>query len=101
MSPETPLLAVDEALAGHAPLPRSNGELVFEEAWQGRALGVGVAVLERTGAPWAEFREHLVAAIEQRPRAASETDADAYYGAWLDAVQALLVARGELPPIDG
>jgi nitrile hydratase accessory protein len=97
VSPETPLRAVDEALAGHAPLPRSNGELVFEEPWQGRALGVGVAVLERTGASWAEFREHLVAAIEARPRAADESDADAYYGAWLDAVEALLASRGELP----
>ena len=96
-APETPLAAVDEALAGHAPLPRSNGELVFEEPWQGRALGVGVAVLERTGASWDEFREHLVTAIEQRPRAADETDADAYYGAWLDAVEALLASRGELP----
>jgi nitrile hydratase accessory protein len=96
-SPETTLAAVDAALAGHAPLPRSNGELVFEEPWQGRALGVGVAVLERTGATWPEFREHLVAAVERRPRAANETDADAYYGAWLDAVEALLAARGVLP----
>ena len=38
-----------------APLPRSNGELVFEEVWQGRALGLGVVVLELTGARWSEF----------------------------------------------
>ena len=54
-------------------------------------------MLERLGADWPEFREHLVAAIQRRPRAADESDADAYYGAWLDAVEALLVARGELP----
>ncbi len=49
---------VDAALAGQAPLPRDNGELVFEEPWQARALGMGVVALERTGTTWAEFRQH-------------------------------------------
>ncbi len=89
----TPLARVDEARAGHAPLPRANGELVFEEPWQGRALGLGVAVLQETGASWDEFREHLVAAIAERPAHPAESEADAYYGAWLDAVEALLAAR--------
>src|SRR4030095_10716198 len=61
-----PLAAVDGALAGHAPLPRDNGELVFEEPWQARALGMGVVVLERTGTSWGAFRRHLVAAIRRR-----------------------------------
>jgi len=89
----SPLAAVDEALAGRAPLPRANGELVFEEPWQGRALGLGVALLQATGASWEEFREHLVAAIAGRPANPAESEADAYYGAWLDAVEALLAAR--------
>ena len=42
------LADVDAALGSTAPLPRANGELVFEEVWQGRALGLGVVVLERT-----------------------------------------------------
>ena len=54
---------LDAALAGAAPLPRDNGELVFEEPWQGRALGLGVVVLERTGAPVARVPRHLAAAI--------------------------------------
>jgi len=92
-TPETGLADLDAALAEHAPLPRANGELVFEEPWQGRALGLGVAVIERLDAGWPEFREHLVTAIQRRPRAADESDADAYYGAWLDAVEALLASR--------
>ena len=91
------LAEVDAALAGRAALPRDNGELVFEEPWQGRALGMGVVVLERTGASWAEFRRHLAAAIQQRPSAPGESAASAYYAAWLDAVEALLTERGLLP----
>ena len=45
---------VDAALAGAGAgaLPRDNGELLFEEPWQGRALGMGVALLDHTGADW-------------------------------------------------
>ena len=87
------LAEVDAALGAAAPLPRSNGELVFEEVWQGRALGLGVVVLERTGTPWSEFREQLVAAIAAHQPAPGESAATAYYTAWLDAVEALLVAQ--------
>ena len=90
----TSLTAVDTALGAAAPLPRDNGELVFEEPWQGRALGMGVVVMERTGASWAEFREHLVAALAAREPRPGESAATAYYAAWLDALEALLAARG-------
>jgi nitrile hydratase accessory protein len=93
----TALAAVDAALAGRAPLPRDNGELVFEEPWQARALGMGVVVLERTGASWAEFRTHLVAAIERQPRDPDVSAATAYYSAWLEALEGLLAERGLLP----
>jgi nitrile hydratase accessory protein len=90
----TGLGEVDAALEGTAPLPRDNGELIFEEPWQGRALGMGVAVLERLGVPWAEFRPHLVEAIAQHSQPPDETAATAYYTAWLDALEMLLAAHG-------
>jgi len=88
------LRAIDAALSGHAPLPRDNGELVFEEPWQGRALGMGVVALERAGASWPEFRRHLVAAIERRAPRSGESAATAYHAAWLDALESLLSERG-------
>jgi nitrile hydratase accessory protein len=91
------LAEVDAALAGRTALPRDNGELVFEEPWQGRALGMGVVVLDHTGVTWAEFRRHLVVAIQQRPPEPGESAATAYYAAWLDALEALLAERGLLP----
>jgi nitrile hydratase accessory protein len=97
MSADAPELAtVDRVLAEETPLPRDNGELVFEEPWQGRALSMGVVALKRSGASWTEFRHHLAAAIAAHPRTQSESDATAYYTAWLDALEALLTERGVL-----
>jgi nitrile hydratase accessory protein len=90
------LAAVDAALGEAAPLPRDNGELVFEEPWQGRALGMAVVALDRLGVPWTEFRRHLVDAIAVRPVRPDEAPATAYYAAWLDALERLLAERGEI-----
>jgi nitrile hydratase accessory protein len=90
------LASVDSELGDETPLPRDNGELVFEEPWQGRALGMGVIALEGTGASWSEFRRHLAAAIAARSSDEGESEATAYYASWLDALEALLVERGLL-----
>jgi nitrile hydratase accessory protein len=90
----TALSDVDAALGAYAPLPRRNGELVFDEAWHGRALGMGVVVLERLGLPWSAFREHLVAAIDRHGQPHGESAAEAYYVAFLDAIESLVAAQG-------
>ncbi len=87
------LATVDAALGDAAPLPRDNGELVFEELWQGRALGMAVVALERLGVPWADFRRHLASAIAARPASEDESPATAYYAAWLDGLETLLAER--------
>jgi nitrile hydratase accessory protein len=90
------LATVDRVLGAEVPLPRENGELVFEEPWQGRALGMGVVALERTGASWPEFRAYLSAAIAARAPGVGESEASVYYAAWLDALEVLLAERGLL-----
>ena len=87
------LAEVDAQLGGYAPLPRLNGELVFDEVWQGRALGMGVVVLERLGLPWSAFRDHLAPAIERHGQPEGETAAEAYYVAFLDAIESLVASR--------
>jgi nitrile hydratase accessory protein len=89
----TTLAEVDAQLSGFAPLPRANGELVFDEVWHGRALGMAVVLLERLGIPWSGFREHLVAAIEQHGQPAGESAAEAYYVAFLAAIESLVDAH--------
>ena len=88
------LAALDEGLAGTAPLPRSNGELVFEEPWQARALGMGVVAMERLGIGWAEWRPYLAAAIQRHGFDPQESSANAYYAAWVDALERLVADRG-------
>ena len=93
MTDRTVMAEIDAALRGPTALPRDNGELVFEEPWQGRALGLGVAVIDRYGIPRAEFRDHLAAAIASRQPRSGESIATAYYACWLDAVDAVLEGR--------
>jgi nitrile hydratase accessory protein len=94
---DAPLARAEAVLAGHAPLPRDGDTLVFEEPWQGRALGMGVVAVERSGASWDEFRRHLVAAVRRHPQQPGSSAATTYYTAWLDALEALLAERGLLP----
>ena len=79
------------SMTGSEALPRRNGELVFEEPWEGRAFGLAVAMTEGGIYVWAEFRDRLV----------DETKADedgeepaAYYRRWVSALESLVVDRG-------
>jgi nitrile hydratase accessory protein len=86
--------ALDPAVAnmtGDAALPRKNGELVFEAPWQGRALGMALAVVERLRLPWSEFQTRLIAAIAARPEAP-------YYECWVAALERLVVDHGVVAP---
>jgi nitrile hydratase accessory protein len=96
MSVSTRLADVDAALGSEAPLPRDNGELAFEEPWQGRVLGMGVVALERLGLSWADFREHLGQAIRRRGYDPARPAAEQYYAAFMDALEALLAERGAI-----
>ena len=89
----TMLADVDSALAATAPLPRANGELVFDEPWQGRALGMGVVALERAGISLVEFSGFLADAVARHGYDTDEPAATAYYAAWLDALEVCLAGR--------
>jgi len=96
----TRLAELDSALAETAPLPRANGELVFDEPWQGRALGMGIVALERAGISLVEFSPFLADAVARHSYDPAEPAAAAYYTAWLDALEACFAGRG-LPEVVG
>lgn len=76
---------------GEAP-PRRNGELVFEEVWEGRAFGMAVALSDRGLYPWRDFRASLVDVIAACDAAGDATTP--YYERFLEALERLAVARG-------
>ena len=93
MTSEGRALTVDRVVAvmeGRAALPRKNGELVFEEPWQGRVFGMAVALHERGLYDWEEFRQTLIAQI-----AAAETRPASfvYYEIWLQTFEHLLARK--------
>ena len=86
-------MSTDPLLAS-LDLPRSNGELVFEEPWQARALGMGVVSLKSLGVSPAEWATALGAAIEEHGHDPDEDPAAAYYTAWIAALERVLAERG-------
>jgi nitrile hydratase accessory protein len=76
-----------QQMAGAAALPRENGELVFDAPWQGRVLGMALAVVQQHGLDWDEFRQRLIAAIDADPRRP-------YYESWTAALTEMVVDVG-------
>ncbi len=93
---ETPLASrLDED--GPAAPPRSNGELVFESPWQGRAFGMVMSLAEAGVFDYEDFRAELIAAIADAERRARDGgEPFVYYGCWLLALERVLAARGLL-----
>ena len=83
------------AMQGAAGMPRKNGELVFEEPWQGRVFGMAVALHEQGLYEWEEFRQTLIAQI-----AAAEARGGwfVYYEIWLATFEELLAKKGLVTP---
>ena len=80
-------------MAGEAALPRKNGELVFDEAWQGRVFGLTVAMSHEARFEWREFQAQLIAEIAHAER---EGEPSSYYERWLHAFERLLAVKSLL-----
>jgi nitrile hydratase accessory protein len=92
--------APDRAIAdmtGPVALPRKNGELVFEEAWQGRLFGMTVAMSHEGRFEWREFQARLIAEIARAERLG---EGSSYYERWCAAFERLLADKALLAPGD-
>ena len=73
-----------------APLARTDGEVVFDEAWQVQALGLADCLVHAgviSASQWAE-------ALREAVRAQAPDDRETYYNAVLSALEALLHRSG-------
>jgi nitrile hydratase accessory protein len=78
---------------GLAAPPRSNGELVFAEPWQGRAFGMAMALTQAGVIDWEDFRQELITQIAGWEAAAAPDERFNYYSCWLAALEQVLVTR--------
>jgi nitrile hydratase accessory protein len=79
---------VDQALVALPDLPRDTDGPVFAEPWHAQAFAMTVELNARGLFTWSEWAETLGAEI-----AASGTDGtgdDAYYSAWLKALEVMV-----------
>lgn len=80
-------------MEGPSALPRKNGELVFEELWEGRVFGLATSMHDGRHFEWDEFRDRLIEEIAHADREGVESS---YYERWLDAFERLLVEKSLL-----
>jgi nitrile hydratase accessory protein len=82
-------------MEGPIAVPRKNGELVFEEPWEGRVFGMAVALHDRRLYAWQEFQRSL---IDEIGKAETAADAGRYYERWLASFEQLLATKGVITP---
>ena len=80
---------------GPTAVPRRNGELVFEEPWEGRVFGMAVALHGSHVYGWEEFQRQLIAQIAE---AESRGKDSRYYERWLASFERLLEDKGLVTP---
>lgn len=88
------MTTLDETVVG---LPRSNGELVFEQPWESRAFGIAAALADQGLFSWKDFQQNLIAEVARRE---AEPGEYSYYDRWLGALEALLTERGVISADD-
>ncbi len=94
-------VAIDELpLDGPAAPPRSNGELLFDAPWEGRAFGLMVALLEQDVFTVSDFQAELIAAIARWEALDQPVEEYRYYECWLSALEHVVVAKTALDDAD-
>ena len=76
------------------PLKRRDGDPTFDEPWQAQALGIADALVASGVIAADAWADRLGAALRTRAEAGAADDADTYYGAVLEALEALLAVSG-------
>lgn len=84
---------ISTALGEALQPPMANGEVLFEEPWQGRVFGMAVALHEAGVFAWDEFQASLIEVVGQWDRSAEEEDPFQYYDHFQGALNNLLAVK--------
>jgi nitrile hydratase accessory protein len=78
---------------GDSP-PRFDGRLSFSDAWERQAFGVALALSKTGYFDWEEFRQELIAAIDEWEKSHALDDPSwSYYERWLTALERVIVGK--------
>ena len=81
--------------------PRSNGELLFQRPWEGRAFGMAIALSKKGHYEWEDFRQELIASISEWEATHCQDDPDwDYYQCWFFALERLALESNLLDPAE-
>ena len=79
--------------------PRCNGELFFDDSWEGRAFGIAIALAKQGHYEWEDFRQQLIASIaEWESEHALDDPSWSYYQRWLLALERLALETNLIHP---
>ena len=84
---------ITTSLSADALPPMANGEVCFEEPWQGRVFGMAVALHEAGVFTWREFQASLIEVIGEWDRNADAQSVYQYYEHFQNALNRLLAAN--------
>jgi nitrile hydratase accessory protein len=93
--PEPPRPEIAQALAALPALPRDKDGPVFAEPWHAQAFAMTVELNAGGVFTWSEWAETL--GMELAEAGADATGDDAYYSAWLAALEKMLDRKGVVP----
>ena len=74
--------------------PMANGEVIFEEPWQGRVFAMSILLNKAGLFSWDEFQSQLISTIEQWEREGDNSEDYKYYERFSDALNSLLGKKG-------
>ena len=84
------------ALSTDTQPPMANGEVLFDEPWQGRIFGMAVALHEKGVFEWHEFQNQLISVIGKADAQARDGQPYMYYQHFQQALGELLAKKGLL-----
>jgi len=85
---------VTMALGENLQPPMANGEVLFEEPWQGRVFGMAVALNQAGVFAWPEFQAKLIEVVGEWDCGAASDDVYRYYDHFQSALHRLLTGKG-------
>lgn len=81
-------------MEGKSSLPRKNGELVFQEPWEGKIFAMALALNKKGMYDWNDFRDKLIEEITKAEKNNPNHETEKYYYEhWEAALEKLLIEK--------